>query len=157
MEPRLEYIRQLVRERDWSGSELARRMGISRAEANRFLNGYRKGGKKIISGLIRAFPEENLETLFILPEKYPNGNMHKDIISYRGHNMLSIRKEALKQNAEKKIMKPVKHPNAHQLACKIDEKKGIIEIVVGKNVTTLFVPIGPIKIRHTTKHPDNTS
>jgi len=157
MEPRLEYIRQLVRERDWSGSELARRMGISRAEANRFLNGYRKGGKKIISGLIRAFPEENLEALFILPEKYPNGNIYEANISFEVHNVLSVEKIARNQNSEKKIMKPVKHPDAHQLACGIDEEKGIIEIVAGKNVTTLFVPIGPIKIRHTTKHLDNTS
>ena len=57
----------LVRERNWSGSELARRMGISRAEANRFLNDKRVGGKKLMSGLIKAFPEETINSLFILP------------------------------------------------------------------------------------------
>lgn len=67
MTPNRERIMKLVRERDWSGSELARRMEISRAEANRFLNNKRVGGKKLISGLIKAFPEESINSLFILP------------------------------------------------------------------------------------------
>ena len=46
MVPNREYLLELVRDRDWSGSELARRMGISRSEANRLLNGERVGGKK---------------------------------------------------------------------------------------------------------------
>lgn len=74
MEPNLKYIHQLVRERDWSGSELARRMGVSRAEANRFLNGQRRGGNKVISGLLRAFPDEKIESLFILPQMEPIRN-----------------------------------------------------------------------------------
>lgn len=66
MKPNIQYILELVRIKDWSGSELGRRMGISRAEANRFLNGERIGGKKIIGGLMKAFPEETVEKLFIL-------------------------------------------------------------------------------------------
>lgn len=67
MIPNREYILKLVNERDWSGSELGRQMGISRSEANRFLNGERVGGKKTIGGLIKAFPDEDMKDLFILP------------------------------------------------------------------------------------------
>lgn len=76
MEPNLKYIHQLVRERDWSGSELARRMGVSRAKANRFLNGQRRGGNKVIGGLLRAFPGEKIESLFILPQTEPIRNTY---------------------------------------------------------------------------------
>lgn len=65
MKPNRTYILKLVDEKNWSGSELGRQMGISRTEANRFLNGERVGGKKTIGGLIKAFPEEPLEKLFI--------------------------------------------------------------------------------------------
>lgn len=71
MVPNREYLLELVREKDWSGSELARRMGVSRTEANRLLNGQRVGGKKTIAGLMKAFPEEPLEKLFIFPTVEP--------------------------------------------------------------------------------------
>lgn len=54
-----------VRENDWSGGELERRMGVSRTEATRFLNGNRVEGKKTIAGLIKAFLNEPVEQLFI--------------------------------------------------------------------------------------------
>lgn len=56
-------------------------MGVSRAEANRLLNGTRIGGKKVIKGLLRAFPDESFDTLFILPEAYPFVNNIADSIS----------------------------------------------------------------------------
>lgn len=74
MVPNRERVLELVREHDWSGGELARRMGVSRTEANRFLNGKRVGGKKTIAGLIKAFPEESLEELFIFPTVEPKNN-----------------------------------------------------------------------------------
>lgn len=77
MVPNREYLLELVRDRDWSGSELARRMGISRSEANRLLNGERVGGKKTIGGLIKAFPEEPLEKLFIFPNVEPKNTNNK--------------------------------------------------------------------------------
>lgn len=67
MTPNRELILELVRQNDWSGSELARRMEVSRAEANRFLNNKRVGGKKLMSGIVKAFPNESIERLFILP------------------------------------------------------------------------------------------
>ena len=64
MKPNVERIKELMAVRRWSASELARQMGVSRSETTRLLNGKRNGGNKVISGLIKAFPEESLETLF---------------------------------------------------------------------------------------------
>ena len=74
MVPNREHVLELVRDLNWSGGELARRMGVSRTEANRLLNGTRVGGKKVIGGLIKAFPNEPLEQLFIFPQVEPNVN-----------------------------------------------------------------------------------
>jgi len=157
LEPNLNYIRQLVREYDWSGSELARRMGISRAEANRFLNGQRKGGKKLISGLLKAFPTESLETLFILPAVYPIVNIKEGCETYKVSAAAPTSHPPPKPSVDKKVMRPVRHPSAHHIACSINEETGIVEIVDGRNVTTLLVPAGPIEVRHTTKPKANTS
>ncbi len=157
MEPKLDYIRQLVREQDWSGSELARRMGISRAEANRFLNGQRKGGKKLICGLLKAFPTESIDSLFILPSAYPNVNIHAECETYQASTELPTTPYQPKLNIAKKVMKPVRHPSAHHIACSINEETGTVEIVDGINITTLFVPVGPIEVRHTTKPNSDTS
>lgn len=67
MKPNVDRIRELMAVRQWSASELARQMGVSRSETTRLLNGKRNGGNKVISGLIKAFPEEALETLFFYP------------------------------------------------------------------------------------------
>lgn len=67
MTPNREYIIHLVGERDWSWSELARRMGISRTEVCRFASGKRTGGKKFMSGILKAFPAEPIDKLFFLP------------------------------------------------------------------------------------------
>ena len=66
MKPNMELIKKLVHDKGWSGSQLALRMGVSRMEANRLLNGKRVGGKKCIGGLIKAFPNVPIETLFFL-------------------------------------------------------------------------------------------
>ena len=143
MEPRIEYIRELVRVRDWSGSEFARKSGLSRAEANRFLNGKRKGGKKLIGGLLQAFPEEKLETLFFLTNVSPNVNIE---------SRNETNKSSLRRLSSKTV--PVKHPQAHQLACTMNESEGRIEIVEGDNITVLLVPPGSFEVRHTTKVPE---
>lgn len=157
MEPRLDYIRHLVRINNWSGSELARRMGVSRSEANRFLNGERKGGKKIISGLLKAFPMESLETLFILPAQYPNVNINEGGVTYKVTPVNSTAQPPPKECVSSIVMKPVRHPSAHHIACRINEETGLVEIVDGRNVTTLIVPPGPIEVRHTTKIMTDTN
>ena len=66
MTPNREYIFSLVKEKGWSWSELARRMGLSRAEVCRWAKGSRLGGRKFIGGVIKAFPDEPLDKLFFL-------------------------------------------------------------------------------------------
>lgn len=66
MRPNIDYIKAEMKKRNWSGSKLAMKMGISRMEVSRILRGEHVGGKKCIAGLIKAFPDAPLETLFFL-------------------------------------------------------------------------------------------
>lgn len=139
MRPNIERIKELMDAKRWSASELARQMGVSRSETTRLLNGKRNGGNKVISGLIKAFPEESLDSLFFLPTVYPNVNIIPDDVS-----------------SEKSLGKhqfiPIKHPNAHQLACTVNEDDGLVEIKQGKNITTLVIPPGPVGIKYSTNN-----
>jgi len=74
MEINTDYIRELARKEGLTGAELGRRMNISVSEANRVLNGERKGGRKVISGITKAFPEADKRQLFILPETEPKSS-----------------------------------------------------------------------------------
>ena len=126
MTPNKTYIMKLVNERGWSDSELARQMGISRAEANRFRKGQRCGGKKLMSGLLMAFPNENIETLFILPTLSPIGN---NVCTNETHTTL------------KDDLLPVKNLN-NALVAKLDARKGLIEVAEHGYVTQFKVPVG---------------
>ena len=66
---------------------------------------------------------------------YPNVNANKDCVSVE---------------KPPDIHQPihVKHPDAHQLACTVNEDDGLVEIKQGKYVTTLAVPPGPISIKY---------
>lgn len=64
MKPNIELIKAELEKRNWSGSKLAMKMGVSRMEVSRLLRGERIGGKKCIGGLIKAFPEIPIEQLF---------------------------------------------------------------------------------------------
>ncbi|NJP41655.1 helix-turn-helix transcriptional regulator [Oscillospiraceae bacterium HV4-5-C5C] len=66
MRPNIDYIKAEMKKRNWSGSKLAMKMGISRMEVSRILRGEHVGGKKCIAGLINTFPDSPLETLFFL-------------------------------------------------------------------------------------------
>lgn len=102
MKPNVDRIKKLMAIRRWSASELARQMGVSRSETTRLLNGKRNGGNKVISGLIKAFPDESLETLFFLHKTYPNVNTDNDYVS-------------IKKSQGNHQLLPIKHPDAHQL------------------------------------------
>jgi transcriptional regulator with XRE-family HTH domain len=138
MKPKVERIKALMSDRNWSSSELARQMGVSRSETTRLLNGKRNGGNKVISGLIKAFPNEPLNSLFYLPSVYPNVNSKPSNVS----------DEKLQ---EQKGPIPVKHPNSHQLACTVNEDDGVVEIRQGKCVTTLVIPPGHVDIKYSVK------
>ena len=133
MEPQIEHIKELMRSRGWNESKLAKQMGISRSEANRFLGGKRNAGKKIIDGLIKAFPSEPMDELFFLTSMYPIVNTY---------NCSSAKKELVGELNTRRI----KHPKAHQLACTIDETDGRIDIRQGKCLTTLKIPPGKVDV-----------
>jgi len=52
---------------------------------------------------------------------------------------------------EHKAVRKIKHPDAHQLACTVNEQEGCIEIVQGKNITLLKTPPGPIEVTYQKK------
>lgn len=85
MKPKLDRIRELMAVRQWTASELARHMGVSRSETTRLLNGKRNGGNKVISGLIKAFPDEPLETLFFCPLCARMSTLIKTVFPLRNH------------------------------------------------------------------------
>jgi transcriptional regulator with XRE-family HTH domain len=126
MTPNKTHITKLVKEKGWSDSELARRMGISRAEANRFMKGQRSGGKKLMSGLLRAFPNESIEALFILPSLSPIDNNYTELAS-----------DTL--NAINLV--PVKNLN-NALVAKMDAQNGVIEVAEHGYTTQFKVPAG---------------
>ncbi len=66
MKPNIALIQSELQKRNWSGSKLAMKMGVSRMEVSRLLRGERIGGKKCIGGLIKAFPEIPIDQLFFL-------------------------------------------------------------------------------------------
>lgn len=133
LEPNLNYIKKLMSERGWSGSELSRQMGISRSETNRFLNGKRDGGKKVINGLLRAFPEERLDQLFFLPSLSPNVNICENSVAYKNTWQIA------------------KHPKGTGISCRYNEAAGLVEIEKGNAKTELHVPPGPIRPEYKSK------
>lgn len=137
MKPNVDRIKALMAVRRWSASELARQMGVSRSETTRLLNGKRNGGNKVISGLIKAFPDEPLESLFFLPSMYLNVNTNSKTVS-------------LEKPQDEHQSIPIKHPNAHQLACTVNEDDGLVEIKQGKYVTTLLISPGPVGVKYST-------
>lgn len=59
-----EYIKALCLAKGWSQNELARRACISKGTMSKALAG-RRVGRKVISGLLRIFPNENINNLTV--------------------------------------------------------------------------------------------
>lgn len=68
MKLNIEYILELLRDRDWSESELARRAGLSSATISRILSGQRGAGSRTLAGIRRAFPDEPTDKLFFFDQ-----------------------------------------------------------------------------------------
>ncbi|WP_243109704.1 helix-turn-helix domain-containing protein [Caminicella sporogenes] len=60
-----EIIQKKLQANGWTQNELARRMNISKGTLSNVLSGRRGAGRKVISGLLRVFPEERLENLIL--------------------------------------------------------------------------------------------
>jgi len=63
MRLKTETIKRLIAESNLSQNQLAKRIGISKGCLSNSLNGRRGAGRKLLSGLLRVFPEERLEDL----------------------------------------------------------------------------------------------
>lgn len=69
MKLRVDVLNRLQRERGWTETELARRIGISRSRLWRAKlpvkhKEYCSPGKKFISGLLKTFPDHSFDDLF---------------------------------------------------------------------------------------------
>jgi transcriptional regulator with XRE-family HTH domain len=60
------YIEELLRQKGWTESKLAIKSGLSSATVSRIITGKRGTGERSIKGIIKAFPDEPIEKLFIL-------------------------------------------------------------------------------------------
>jgi transcriptional regulator with XRE-family HTH domain len=67
MIPNKEYILKLTRRKRWSYAELARQSGVSPTTICRWIKGDRGAGRCLITGFLKAFPEQKIEKLFFLP------------------------------------------------------------------------------------------
>lgn len=67
MRLRLEHVYELMRKKELSQRKLCEKAGLSTACISRLLSGQREPSTKVISGLLKAFPEETFDTLFFLP------------------------------------------------------------------------------------------
>jgi DNA-binding XRE family transcriptional regulator len=66
MQPNRDYIVELMRKKNWSQNKLAMKAGVSNTTISRWINGQRGAGSELISGIIKAFPKESINNLFIL-------------------------------------------------------------------------------------------
>lgn len=95
----------------------------------------RNGESKDISGPTKAFPDESLEASLFLPTAYLSINTIDNSISIK------------KPSSEHQPIQ-IKHPNAHQLACIVNEDDGLLEIKQGRCITTLIIPPGSVGIKY---------
>jgi transcriptional regulator with XRE-family HTH domain len=61
-----EYVSELMRKNNWSIGKMAEKSGVSKTTVSRWLSGKRGAGRRLISGLMKAFPSEPMEKLFFL-------------------------------------------------------------------------------------------
>ncbi|MGG1480478.1 winged helix-turn-helix domain-containing protein [Bacillus smithii] len=78
---RVDVLEELQKEKNWSDTELAKQMGISRSRLWRAKlpeshNEYCSPGESFIVGALKAFPNKKFEDLFFLTE--PCSSIHKE-------------------------------------------------------------------------------
>lgn len=57
-------IKELMKHNNLSQNKLAIKANVSKGTISRVLNGKRGAGRKVITGLLKTFPDETVETLF---------------------------------------------------------------------------------------------
>jgi len=67
-----------MEEKNWSQADLARAMEVTPATVSRILRGIRGPGKEVVAGLLKAFPDAEMNELFFLDRLSPNDDIkHK--------------------------------------------------------------------------------
>lgn len=61
-----EYLKELMKDRNWTIGQLSQRSGISKAQLSRILRDKRGAGSRTMRGIIKAFPDADKEKLFFL-------------------------------------------------------------------------------------------
>lgn len=64
MELNIQALKIELRKNVWSQNELARRLNVSKGTVSKVMNGKRKAGRKVVSGIFRTFPQDVLNLLF---------------------------------------------------------------------------------------------
>jgi len=59
-------VRNLCSRCGWSQNELAKRMGVSKGALSRAINGKCGAGRKMLSRLLRVFPDETVASIVVL-------------------------------------------------------------------------------------------
>jgi transcriptional regulator with XRE-family HTH domain len=79
LEVNIEALKMLIKERDWSTPELARRLGVDYSYLFRVIKGKKKGGSKLFAGLYRLCAEEGLDfgKLIFLTKPLPADNIRE--------------------------------------------------------------------------------
>jgi len=65
-----EYVKELMENHGWTLGQLSVKSGISKAQLSRILSDKRGAGAKTLEGLLKAFPEAEVEKLFFYPKCY---------------------------------------------------------------------------------------
>ena len=63
MQLKVNVVEGLIKKSNLSQNQLAERIGISKGYLSNSLRGRRGAGRKLLSGLLRMFPEESAESL----------------------------------------------------------------------------------------------
>lgn len=70
MRPNKMHVQHLIQQKGWSQAKFARKMEMSCSTVCRYLNGERQAGPQFNGNLLRLFPNEPIERLFILPQNH---------------------------------------------------------------------------------------
>lgn len=62
----VEYLQDILKQKQWSERQFALKTGLSPATVSRILNKKRGAGVKAIGAIRKALPEESLDKLFFL-------------------------------------------------------------------------------------------
>ena len=66
MKLNVEYLKELMEEKNWGIRQFAMKTGLSATTVSRILSGKRGAGAKTIGAIVKALPDEHFNRLFFL-------------------------------------------------------------------------------------------